>query len=524
MSYTINKTDGTKVVVLKEGTVDITTTDLALFGKGYAGFGERLNENFVKLLENFANTKAPAHKIRGQLWYDTLTNQIKVWNGNTFKPVGSSNNSEDEPTDANLGDTWFDTNNFQLYVYNGTDWTLIGPTTVAGSGITAVIPDSIRNDAGVFKSVLKFVANDQIVSIVSPEEFVPQTAITGFATIYKGITLSTAISQNRFTGTATRALKLLFSDEVTELEADNVLRSDTNDSTSGTLTIFNDGGLSLGSGADLTISVSSGQDVVFQNNTLNGDIIFKVNDGGVTTTVITVDGATSKIGIGTSSPSTELDVVGTITATAFAGTLTGTVNSTTINVLTSGSIIFEGSSDDTYETTLTVTNPTADRTITLPNITGTVITTGDTGTVTSTMIADGTIVNGDIADNTIRAAKLNVSSDSLTANTLSDSIGEIRAIPQLVKSTSYVLISSDHGKHISTDSGVTVNTGIFTVGQNVTIFNNSSSSITITQGSGVTIYQAGTANTGSRTLAQRGLATLLCVGTDTFVINGGGIS
>jgi hypothetical protein len=193
-------------------------------------------------------------------------------------------------------------------------------------------------------------------------------------------------------------------------------------------------------------------------------------------------------------------------------------------VLTSGSIVFEGSSDDANETTLTVTNPTADRTITLPNVTGTVITTGDTGTITSTMIADGTIVNGDIADTTIRAAKLNLSSDSVTASTLSDSKGEIRAVPQLVKSTSYVLASSDHGKHISTDSGVTVNTGVFTVGQNVTIFNNSSSSITITQGTSVTIYQAGTANTGSRTLAQKGLATLLCVGTDTFVINGGGIS
>jgi hypothetical protein len=360
--------------------------------------------------------------------------------------------------------------------------------------------------------------------MVSAEEFTPLTAITGFATIYKGITLSTSISQARFTGTATLATKLLFADGVTELAADNILRSDTNDSTSGTLTIFNDGGLSLGSGADLTISITGGENVVLQNNSLNGDIIFKVNDGGVTTTVMTIDGATSRLGIGTSSPSTELDVAGTITATAFAGPVTGTVNSTTINVLTSGSIVFEGSSDDANETTLTVTNPTADRTITLPNVTGTVITTGDTGTITSTMIADGTIVNGDIADTTIRAAKLNLSSDSVTASTLSDSKGEIRAVPQLVKSTSYVLASSDHGKHISTNSGVTVNTGVFTVGQNVTIFNNSSSSITITQGTSVTIYQAGTANTGSRTLAQKGLATLLCVGTDTFVINGGGIS
>jgi len=291
MSYIINKTDGTRLVVLKDGTVDITTTDLALFGKSYAGFGERLNENFVKMLENFANTTAPANKIRGQLWYDTLTNQIKVWNGNKFKPVGSSTNANSAPTNANLGDTWFDTNNLQLYVYNGSAWTLIGPTTVAGSGNTSVVSDSIRDSVGVFKAVLKFVTNDQIVAMVSAEEFTPQTAITGFATIYKGITLSTSVSQNRFRGVATTAQNLLLGDLSTVVPADNFVRADVNDAMLGTLTIFNDGGLSLGSGADLTVSVESGQNVIFQNNTQNGDIIFRVNDGGVTKDVMVMDGS-----------------------------------------------------------------------------------------------------------------------------------------------------------------------------------------------------------------------------------------
>ena len=112
----------------------------------------------------------------------------------------------------------------------------------------------------------------------------------------------------------------------------------------------------------------------------------------------------------------------------------------------------------------------------------------------------------------------------ISTGELSDAKGEIRSVPQEIKSTSYVLQNSDHGKHISTTAGVTLNTGIFTIGQNVTIFNNSSSSITITQGTSVTIYLAGTANTGSRTLAQRGIATLLCVDTNTYVINGGGLS
>jgi len=78
-----------------------------------------------------------------------------------------------------------------------------------------------------------------------------------------------------------------------------------------------------------------------------------------------------------------------------------------------GNLVFEGSVDDTNETTLAITNPTADRTITLPDTTGTVVTTGDTGTVTSTMINDGTIVNADInASAAISGSKLQAASGS----------------------------------------------------------------------------------------------------------------
>jgi len=73
------------------------------------------------------------------------------------------------------------------------------------------------------------------------------------------------------------------------------------------------------------------------------------------------------------------------------GTVTGN-----LEIGTTGSLSFEGATANAFETTIAVVDPTADRTITLPNTTGTIVTTGDTGTVTSTMIADGTIVNADI--------------------------------------------------------------------------------------------------------------------------------
>ena len=139
MAYKINNTFGTLLVTLADGTIDTAKTDITLIGKGYAGFGERLNENFVKLLENFNNTTAPANKQQGQLWFDKTNKQLNVYTGDKFKPVGSTTNSATSPTNAVLGDLWFDTANSQMYVYDGTAFTLIGPTTVTGSGVTQVV-------------------------------------------------------------------------------------------------------------------------------------------------------------------------------------------------------------------------------------------------------------------------------------------------------------------------------------------------------------------------------------------------
>lgn len=117
------------------------------------------------------------------------------------------------------------------------------------------------------------------------------------------------------------------------------------------------------------------------------------------------------------------------------------------------------------------------------------------------------------------------SGNASVTGSLSDGIGNVRTIPINSQTTAYVLVATDNGKFISiTTGGVTVPASIFSAGQNVVIFNNSSSSQTITQGASVTMYQAGTTNTGNRTLSSYGLATLLCVATNTFVISGSGLT
>ena len=101
MAYTINKTDGSVVATITDGTVDTSTT-LALFGKSYSGFGEALNENLVKLIENSSSTAAPVAPLKGELWFDASTNQIKVYDGSSFKPTGGAKLQSSEPTSANL--------------------------------------------------------------------------------------------------------------------------------------------------------------------------------------------------------------------------------------------------------------------------------------------------------------------------------------------------------------------------------------------------------------------------------------
>lgn len=108
---------------------------------------------------------------------------------------------------------------------------------------------------------------------------------------------------------------------------------------------------------------------------------------------------------------------------------------------------------------------------------------------------------------------------------VTDGIGNVRNIPQNAQTTAYSLLVTDNGKHVSiTTGGVTVPSGVFSTGQVVSIYNNSTSSQTITQGGGTTVYLAGTSTTGNRTLAQRGVATVLCVGSNTFIIGGAGLS
>lgn len=141
---------------------------------------------------------------------------------------------------------------------------------------------------------------------------------------------------------------------------------------------------------------------------------------------------------------------------------------------------------------------------------------GNTTTTVGNLTLTGAAVNGTVGTTTPAAGAF---------TTLTDSIGNVRVIPANAQGGAYVLVAADVGKHIAISTGgVTVPSAIFSAGDVTSIYNNSASNQTITQGANVTMYLVGTATTGNRTLAQRGVVTILCVASNTFVISGGGLT
>ena len=148
---------------------------------------------------------------------------------------------------------------------------------------------------------------------------------------------------------------------------------------------------------------------------------------------------------------------------------------------------------------------------------------GVTGANLAGVTLDQVLDNGDTSDGTINVSTINVSG-TVTADQVDDSKGEVRLVPLISKSANYTLIASDHGKIISISSGdIEVPPSVFSAGQTVSIYADGAT-IDINRGSGVTMYWSQTGANEDRDLASRGVATIICVASDTFVITGGLLS
>ena len=286
MAYTITTTAGATLASIADGTVNSTNTSLTLIGKNYAGYGIFLNENYIKLLENFYNSTAPTAPLAGQLWYDSTNNLLKVYNGSIWKPISSSASGTSQPASPVIGDLWYDSANAQLKVWSGSAWITVGPSYTTTSGTSGAIVETILDSGSASHVVVKFYISNTVVAILSKDStFTPGTSISGFSTIVPGFNLSSAISGAFFTGTVSTAATL------SGITAGQFLRSDQAASSAYAVTV---GSLLVGS--DLTVATSSG-DVSVRNGTSNKSLDLYINKGGVDTKAIGITGTTGAVAI-----------------------------------------------------------------------------------------------------------------------------------------------------------------------------------------------------------------------------------
>jgi hypothetical protein len=223
MSYTINRYNGTQITVVADGTVD-ATLDLKLIGKNYAGYGGVQNENFVYLLENFANTTQPPKPLSGQLWFDSGKSKLKFYDGSKFRTTGGSETGPTRPAGLTVGDFWFDTVNNQLNAWNGTDYTLVGPQVASGFSTTQVRSRTVLDIHGSTHPIIEaLVGSNALFTVSALDSFdidaTSDSALfgSGFTTIRRGLTLAgtnnastpgQTTDATRFWGTATNSDRL----------------------------------------------------------------------------------------------------------------------------------------------------------------------------------------------------------------------------------------------------------------------------------------------------------------------------
>ena len=286
MAYTINKTDGTVLATVNDGVLD-TTSSLSLIGRNYQSYGEAFNENLIKLLENSSSASAPTAPIEGELWWDKTNDRLKVYTGTAWVNVGVESSTSEPSTGLSTGMLWNDTTNDQLYMYDGTEFDLVGPIFSTSDGKAGYLQDTITDNSAGSQKVIGLYNKGTRFAIGSTTAFTANTAPSGFGSTSIGLGLNLATGY-KIHGTATNA------DTLDNIDSASFLRSDANDTTSATLGVLNDTGFTVGVDSDFNISVS-GSDVTLKNATSNGDIKFNVNDGGVDTTALTIDGATADV-------------------------------------------------------------------------------------------------------------------------------------------------------------------------------------------------------------------------------------
>ena len=321
MAYSINKTDGTLLATVADGQVDDLTTDITLIGKNYSGFGESLNENFIKLLENFASTSRPLHPIRGQIWFDASEAKLKVYTGTGFVPVSSASISNSQPGQPGAGDLWFNNISKQLYFYDGVSFILLGPAYSQAQGLSGFKVETILDSLNASRVVTYLYNNGILLGIFAKDTFTPKLNIEGFGgSIIPGFNAGT-LAGIKFNVTATNA------DRLDNVIASLYARRDQANNFAEPLIITNNSGLNVGAGTEGAFNVAAGN-VRLYNTASNKNLSFAVQKGVVSETAINIVSPTREVKIYNGFVDSLTTVGGNLTV---VGDLVVQGNTTTIN-------------------------------------------------------------------------------------------------------------------------------------------------------------------------------------------------
>lgn len=322
MAYKLNKTDGTLLTELVDGQIDTTSCDLTLIGRNYVGFGEALNENLIKLLENFSSTATPQTPVTGQIWYDASEGRLKVYDGTTFKSNGPIiSNSRPQMV---AGDIWIDNSENKLYFFDGSDLVLAGPIYSSAQGLSGFQVDTVRDKSSVDHTAVKLYVGGQLVSIISNDEYEPtvveQTRLSIVGKIFKGINIIDK-DNFRFYGVSDSSNSLITDeiDAATGLKkrksAAQFVPSDENGTTTGSLFVQNQAGITVGRSGETRFFVS-GDYTNIQNEIVDKGFRFRLRNSGENEyEALIMDARTKRIGIGLELgevPTADLDVDGDV--------------------------------------------------------------------------------------------------------------------------------------------------------------------------------------------------------------------
>ncbi len=314
MSYQVRYTDSTNLdkpaITVEDSTIN-NSTSLQFPGRNVTGYGTIIAENFLHMLENFANDAAPNNPVEGQLWYDNTAgvNQLKIWDGTTWSSAGGLKKGNVEPSLATSlpGDLWVNTDTQQLYLYTGSGWILVGPRFSEGAR-TGAEPEFIDDTLSNPQPVVSNYVNGERVAIISREAFTPKTLIPGFQQIKAGVNLNS--NYNTYWGVAEKAAALLVG--TTTVSASNFLRSDATSNTNFPINIRNSGGVSVGEDTQLNLGIDGQAGVIF-HKTSGSNLDIRMNNNGSIRTVVRVD-SSERVGINNTNPQTDLDVGGDFNA------------------------------------------------------------------------------------------------------------------------------------------------------------------------------------------------------------------